>query len=183
METRVATRYARAFINASKQVGAVAEAEQDLRIICDILQSRADFKELLESPRIPREQKLSLIDRLFADRARPVTLRLLRLLIEKGRADTLQFIYAEFLRLKNEMEGVLKVDVLSAVPLTDNELRAIVAKLEAQTRKRIETKTTVDPSLIGGIAVKYCDNLLDGTVKAGLRRLKEKFYLDVLKQT
>ncbi len=81
------------------------------------------------------------------------------------------------------MEGVLKVDVLSAVPLTDNELRAIVAKLEAQTRKRIETKTTVDPSLIGGIAVKYGDNLLDGTVKAGLRRLKEKFYLDVLKQT
>lgn len=183
MEDRVATRYARALLNAAKQVDSVNEADQDLEVITALLHQREDFKEQFESPKIPRDRKLALLDKLFADRARPVTLRLLRLLVEKGRADTLDFIYAEFRRLKREMEGVLEVEISSAVPLTESELQAILTKLEKQTGKRIVSKSIVDPNLIGGIAVRYGDFVLDGTVRAGLRRLKEKLFLDVLKQT
>lgn len=182
MEHRVATRYARAFINAALQANSLHEADDDLKVITTVLESREEFRELFESPRVPREKKLALIDRLFADRARPITLKLLRLLVEKRREDSLGLIYKEFVRLKAEFEGVLHVEIQSAVPLEESEVREITTTLANQTGKRIEFKTIVDPALIGGVAVKYGDYVLDGTVSSGLRRLREKLFIDVLKQ-
>ncbi|HWP31332.1 MAG TPA: F0F1 ATP synthase subunit delta [Fimbriimonadales bacterium] len=183
MDPRAAHRYARALFSAARQTNTVREAEEDLEAICKILEAKPDFKKTLEAPKISREQKLKLVDRVFADRARPLTMRLLRLLIEKHREQEIPLIYKDYVRLREESEGILRVIISSAKPISDNELRKLIAALEKRTGKSILYETVVDPKLIGGVAVRYGDDVLDGTVQGALRRLKEHLYYDVLKQT
>lgn len=182
MDFRAASRYAKALLAAAKSEGSIREAEDDLKAITSILEARPDFKEALESPIVTNDRKLALIDKLFSDRARPITMRLLRLLIKKNREDELTVLYNEFVRLREESEGVLHLTIRSAVPLSEDEVNRIVKKIESQTGKKCATDLEVEPSLVGGIVAQYGDYVLDGSVKGALRRLKEKLYVDVLKQ-
>jgi len=183
MDPRAAHRYARAFFSVARQMNTVREAEEDLEAICSILEAKPDFKKTLEAPKISREQKLKLVDRIFADRARPLTMRLLRLLIEKHRQAEIALIYRDYVKLREESEGILRVMISTARPLSDSELRKLVTVLEKRTGKSILYETIVEPKLIGGVSVRYGDDVLDGTIQGALRRLKEHLYYDVLKQT
>jgi F-type H+-transporting ATPase subunit delta len=182
MDVRVARRYALALLQAAKAQQTVAEAEQDLVSISGILESRPDLREILESPKVPRDKKLDLVDKLFADRARPITLRLLRLLIEKGREREFSAVHQEFVRLREEADGVLRISITSAVPLKDAEQKGIVDLIAKQTNKRVLCEVEVDPSLMGGVRVQYGNSVLDGSVSGALKRLRERLYIDVLKQ-
>lgn len=182
MDIRAAARYARALLAAAKSEGSVQEAEDDLRAVTSILEARPEFKEVLESPKVTKDRKYALIDKVFSDRARPITMRLLRLLIKKNREDDITVLYKEFVRLREESEGLIHLTIRSAVALSDDEVNRIVRKIEAQTGKKCATELEVDSNLVGGVLVQFGDYVLDGSVKGALRRLKEKLYVDVLKQ-
>ena len=61
----------------------------------------------------------------------------------------------------------------SAVELPDESVEKIKAALSKQTGKKVAIKTTVDPSLIGGVVTKLGDLVLDGSVRTQLISLKE----------
>ncbi|MCW5946464.1 MAG: ATP synthase F1 subunit delta [Fimbriimonadales bacterium] len=182
MDARAALRYARALLAAAQKAGVITEVEQDLEAIVAILDAKPEFKQTLESPKVTRDKKLALIDRIFADRARPLTVRLLRLLVEKNREDDFALIAKEYVRLREEAEGILHVHISSAAPLSQDQVDRIVKKIESQTGKRVVYDLDVDPTKIGGVTARYGDNVLDGSVSGALRRLREKLYIDVLKQ-
>jgi F-type H+-transporting ATPase subunit delta len=64
--------------------------------------------------------------------------------------------------------------VVSAAPLTDDELTALTTRLETTTGGRIELQTSVDPSLLGGLVVRVGDRLIDGSVRGRLERLRNQ---------
>ncbi|MBV6502276.1 MAG: ATP synthase subunit delta [Fimbriimonadales bacterium] len=182
MDPQAAVRYARALLAAAQSSNSVTEAADDLEAIKVILDNRPELRKLLESPKVSRDRKRELIDKLFADRARPVTLKLLRLLVEKRREAELPLVHREFVRLKEESENKLRVHITSAVELKREELDALITKLSAQTGKTILPEVRVDPSLIGGIAVRFGDSVIDGSISGALRRLRERLVIEVLKQ-
>ncbi len=81
MDLRVARRYALALFSAAKESGSVEETAQDLDAIATLLSANDQAKGFLESPAVDRSAKLQFVDKVFSDRARPLTMRLLRLLI------------------------------------------------------------------------------------------------------
>ncbi len=182
MDATVATRYARAVLNVAKATHSIQQAEEDLEAISRLLTTREDLQRTLENPALSRERKLGLIDRLFADRARPITLRLLRLLVEKRRESLLGLIYREFVRLREESEGVLRITILAPQELPDDLLKQLIRKLESQTGKRIVYEFSLAPNLLGGIQVRYGDFVLDGSLGGALRRLREQIFIEALKQ-
>lgn len=182
MDTGVATRYARALLKVAQTTGSTQQAEEDLEAVCRLLSIHEDLKRALENPTLSRERKLDLIDRIFADRARPITLKLLRLLVEKRRESLLALIHQEFVRLREESEGILRIKISSPMEISTELVNQLLNKLERQTRKRIVYDFSLDPSLLGGIQVRYGDFVLDGSLGGALRRLREKIFIEVLKQ-
>ena len=59
-----------------------------------------------------------------------------------------------FRELADEHQGQLRGEVVSARPLSDDQLAAVRTKLEQMTGKRVFLETREDPSLIGGLVAR-----------------------------
>ncbi|GIV03004.1 MAG: ATP synthase subunit delta [Fimbriimonadales bacterium] len=182
MNPQVARRYAAATFAVAKKQNSVQEVQEDLDAIVALMKAREDLKEVYESPKIDRQRKLDLIERLFSDRARPITLRLLRLLIQKRREEELFLIRDAYQRIREEDAGILRITIRTALPLDGELEQRIVKRIAEQTGMTILHTTEVDPNLIGGVAVQYGDFVLDGSIRGHLKRLQERLYYDILKQ-
>jgi F-type H+-transporting ATPase subunit delta len=125
----------------------------------------------LANPAMPLDQRLDAAGRVFADLSQPVR-NLVLLLVRRGRIEQLPRVAAEFARLDDERNGLTHATATSAVPLGDEEVRAVVARLEQLTGARIELDTNVDPAILGGIVVRIGDRLIDGSVRGRLERLR-----------
>jgi F-type H+-transporting ATPase subunit delta len=64
--------------------------------------------------------------------------------------------------------------VRTALPLDDGQRAELVSRLRTLTESEVEVDETVDPDLIGGIAVRIGDQLYDATVRSRLERLRAR---------
>ena len=67
----------------------------------------------------------------------------------------------------------LTARVSSAVPLTDQEQAALDEKLKARFGQGLDVQFEVEPSLLGGVAVRVGDQVLDGSVRGKLDALTQ----------
>ena len=84
-----------------------------------------------------------------------------------------------FLELSRKQMNLVPVEVISAVPLTEQQLYDIEVRLIRMTRKQLDIRTTVDPSLLGGLRIIVENTVLDQSVKRKLADLKQVVYKGV----
>lgn len=96
-------------------------------------------------------------------------------LVSGGEGEVKAVLYA-FLDLARERMNLLPVEVISAVPLTPEQLAALDEKLIRMFRKQLEITTTVDPSLLGGLRVIAGNTVLDDTIKRKMMDMKNSVY-------
>ena len=67
------------------------------------------------------------------------------------------------------------VNVESAVAIDDKTAQSIQNYIKEKTgAKTIQLHTTINPAVIGGLVIKFGDNLLDTSIAAKLRNLKKE---------
>jgi len=181
-DTRVARRYARALFGVAKKGDVVKSVEADLDAVAGLLARDQRFKDFLFSPRIARDEKVGLVERVFSDRVTAITMKAIRLMLSKRREALFGEVRDEFVKLRREFGKVLYAQVLSSSELSEAERKRIVEKLEKASGKKVEPEFRVDPTLIGGVKVSYGNFVLDGTIRGGLRRLRDQLRYELLKQ-
>jgi F-type H+-transporting ATPase subunit delta len=75
----------------------------------------------------------------------------------------------------NEYAGIQPVYVHTAYELSDDQKAELTEALEKYTGKSVESHFQIDESLIGGVAVRIEDTVIDGTVRYKLDKLEEHF--------
>ena len=58
------------------------------------------------------------------------------------------------------------------MPLSEDEKRAIMARLSSITGKQVDVRTVVDESIIGGVIARIGDQLIDASSRTKLIALK-----------
>jgi F-type H+-transporting ATPase subunit delta len=96
----------------------------------------------------------------------------IRVLAENGRLDLLPEIRTQFHALRNEREGVIEAEVVSAFELSGAQLADLVQRLEKKTGRKVKAKVQLDKELIGGIKVVLGDKVIDGSARAQLSALE-----------
>jgi len=166
-------RYAEAAFEVAQRDDEVAAWRRELDAAAAIC-ADPDVVQALGNPAVPLEQRWSAAQKIFGTVVGRPVLNLIGLMLRRGRIDQLPRIAAEFRRLDNARQGIVLAHVTSAAPLTDQETRAVVARMEQFTGGRVELDVSVDPSLLGGLVVRVGDRLIDGSVRGRLERLRNQ---------
>lgn len=170
----LARRYARALLDIGKEERQVRRVLSEVERFAGLLTEVPALRDALEAAHINRRDKMAALDAaISSDGFLPATGNFLRLLIEKGRMNVLSQILAELRRLVEELEGIERVEVVSAVPLPGTQRDFLKSVLENQTGKRIELEEKLDPAVLGGMVVKMGSTIYDGSVRTQLSQIRE----------
>lgn len=168
----VARRYAAALYEEANARDLVDRIDEDMEMLQGSLDGSRELVRFFESPLISAERKDAVIDRLFADRVHDLTLRLLHLLVSKGRDDVTPSFAEAYRRMRDEQEGIVEANVRLAADLNERERDALAQKLQALTGQQVRLNTSVDSDLLGGMVVRIEDTVYDGSVRHQLERLR-----------
>lgn len=170
----VARRYAQALYEEAVRTDAVEGTDADVALIAETLDGSRELVRLFESPVVSQAKKDAVVAALFEERLRPLTLRFLRLLIEKGREDLFPEVVRAYRALRDEQQGIVEAHARTALPLSSDEERALTAALETMTGATVRLRVTRDPELLGGLIVRVGDTVYDGSVRHQLASLRER---------
>ena len=167
-------RYAKALVELAVEQQAVDRYSEELAAVNAVLGREVLLRQLLESPTLVMEKKSAMLGDLAAALELSAGMRnFLGLVLSKGRIGYLPQIEENYRRLADELSGVLRAQVTSAVALDAAQQQAIGAGLEKQTGKKVALNVNVDPKLIGGVQAEIGGRLFDGSVRTQLQRIEE----------
>jgi F-type H+-transporting ATPase subunit delta len=168
----LAGRYAGALFQAAAAKG------EDQKVLAELAAARELLLHSdgpLRHPRVSVADKKKLLGEKLDGKLGATALRFLELLIEKKRYDLFVMIASVYARLAADKRGVAKAHVRTAAPLSSDAQATLAARLKKFSGKDIELEIKEDPELIGGVAVKIGDWVLDSSLRGQLRRLRESF--------
>src|SRR6185369_10710593 len=105
----------------------------------------------------------AIVADLLGGRVPDGVLKLVSLLTERGRADRVAAVAAEFQRLLRRERGIVEAVVTSAAPLSEDETKALQKRIAEIAGGKTELEIKIDESLIGGLTVRIGDNLIDAS--------------------
>jgi ATP synthase F1 delta subunit len=170
-----ARRYAEAAFEVALAEDQLDRWQADLAEAVSVL-GRPDVEPTVHSPAVPLKERVEIVRQLLEPRIARGPLRLVTLVVERGKVHTLPRISDEYTRLLNTHRGVVMATVTSAVPLTDDETAAIRTRVEAMAGAKVELTRKVDPDLLGGLTIQVRDQLLDASIRGRLERLRDQLH-------
>ena len=152
-----------------RQLEAVGASVASLK---QALRESEDFRALVSSPLVGRDGS----ERAIAATAEslgldPVTRNFLGVLAKNRRLSQLGGIMRAFDMLAAHHRGEVTAEVVSAHPLSDDQVAALKTNLRAQTGRDIVVDLSVDPAILGGLVVKVGSRMIDGSIRTRLNTL------------
>jgi F-type H+-transporting ATPase subunit delta len=166
-----ARRYAQAVFDIARERNELDRWQSDLEKIATLADD-AELIALLENPKVRFEDKAKILAKGLGD-INPLALNLVYLLVTRGRFGMVADIADEYQRLLYSYRGMEQAEVTTAVELDADERRKLEERLEAVVGKKVVLKSSVDPSVLGGIVARIGGKLLDGSTRSRLMALKK----------
>ena len=175
MLERISRRYSTALYEEAKQKGELDKVSGDVDGVIDVITSSRDLELFFKSPIIDQKKKEAIVKEIFEGKVAKLTMNFMLLLIQRHRDAHILEILHDYQQLKNEKDGIVSVDVTSAVELTDDEKKQMKEKIDSYTKLNSKLSFKVDPNLIGGFIVKIKDVILDASIRRQLEILRKRF--------
>jgi len=171
--TGVAGRYATALFELAREEGKLEEVESQLSDFQEMLDNSDDLRRLAHSPAFSMDQQAKAM-RVIADAAGTsgLTKNFLELLVEKRRLSEISGIIGAFRTLAARHRGEVEADVVTAVPLGDEQKDALKQALRDFAGQDVSMNIRVDPSILGGLIVTVGSRMIDNSLRTKLNRLR-----------
>ena len=171
-ESKIARVYATALYQAATEADRVPQVRSDLGEFVEAAKASEGLRHLLITDEISDPKKKEILLELTQGGDEFVR-NLLRLLVDKSRESEVAGIYRAFVEFVEQAQGLVHVDVVSAVPMPSTLQEELRAKIASSLGKTIELKVSVDAELLGGLRLRIGDRVADASVRHQLERLRE----------
>lgn len=172
--------YAKAIYQAAQNQGkAEIVVQQMSSIVDDLLDKYPNLEQIFDSIRVKPDEKITMLDRLFASQAEPVLLNSLKVLARHERLGLLRRVVHQLQLMHAEALNLVRVQITTAVPLTPEHVERLRERARKQLGVEPQMIVTTNPGLIGGLTIRVGDTVYDGTLATRLANLRE----DMIKRT
>ncbi len=167
-----ARRYGEAAFQIARDGGTEERWSEGLSLMAAVF-SDSEIAALMQEARISSADKMGLAEKALAG-VEPLVLNLARLLVHRGRTALASQIEEAFQELADAERGIAHALVTTAVPLSDDETKAVAEKLSEISDLQVVVEAQVDERIIGGLVARIGDKLIDGSTRSRLLALKRR---------
>ena len=165
--------YANALFEAAQEKGRLETVSDELHAFAEAVEQIPQLRELLVNPQLDSRAKVEALAAVLVD-ADELVRNFLLLVAEKGRANQLTGIVREFDALVAAEEGILDVELTTAVELSDDDATKFLGQIEQVSGRRLRARREVDPKLIGGFVLRAGSHRADASIRGRLEGLRRE---------
>jgi len=164
--------YAQAILEIARVEDRVGLVEDDLFRFARAVDASEPLRVALTDPALPLDRRLAVIEQLTEGKALPLSTALIGMVVAAGLANEFGAIADRFVELAAAQREHDVAEVRSAIELDDDQVQRLAAALSRATKKSIEVRVVIDPSVLGGVVARIGDTVIDGTVRHRLEQMK-----------
>jgi len=167
-------KYAQGLVNALADEAEYHRVRNELEIFVGLAESHAALRGALSNPFLSARKKREIVREILegaGDGGK--TVRLILLIMDHGRMDSLSNIVGAIPEIWNERQGVLTFEVSSAVPLSEAQKERLAAELRRIERKPVSLAFRIDAKILGGLSLRKGNTVYDASVEGDLMKLKD----------
>lgn len=144
--------------------GNLDRLEEELFGFSKVISSDGELLQSLNSNKYSAEGKRVLVAKLFGGKIAPSTSRMLGHLVSGLRGRNLEGTIAYYIKATAARRERTIATVTSAIALTDAQREKLAAALAAKIGQKVRINVEVDPTVMGGISIRFADELIDATI-------------------
>ena len=161
----------RALELGAKEQGQLEQVEEELYQLSILLEDEKELTQLLSDRTATPAQKRGLLASVIYGKVTMFTEALALQVIGRPNRNPVDDL-ASLAGGVAEMRGKAVARVASAEALSDAQRTALAGKLEQIYGREMAIHSEVDPSLLGGMVVRVGDEVIDGSTRGKLNRLR-----------
>jgi len=166
--------YAIALYELSKENSELDKVESEMKKLNKLLDSSADFKEMILNPAVAKDDKKNVIFKIADQNNFSETFKkFLGFVAIKNRLFFLGKIIESFLNLVSNNKGELKAKLISSKKLSIEEQKKIQSELSKDFKSSLNIDYKYDPDLIAGLIIQVGSVMVDTSIKAKLKKLEK----------
>ena len=175
MAKLVSKTYGDALFSVALEENRVDELFEAVTIVSEALRANQEFGEMLNHPKIMKEDKVKMVEDTFSSRVPKEIVGIMTLMVSKGRASDILPTFDYFIGLVKEEKKIGKAKVTTAFSLSDAQKDKVEKKLLDTTKyEKFEMEYQVDETLIGGMVIRIGDRVVDSSIKTKLYDLSRE---------
>jgi F-type H+-transporting ATPase subunit delta len=148
----------------------IAKLEDQLFDFARVLIANPDLRQALNTSADSDEGKVALLESIVKGKYANSTINLLRRIIVLRRGRNIDATLAAYSHYVSSRKDRMAAHIRTAVELTPAQAEKLRAALTKEVGKEVHINIEVDPKVLGGISIRYGDEIIDGTV---INRLTE----------
>ena len=174
---RAAIRYAKAILSLATDQNTADVVSTDMKLIANTIAENKDLSQALQSPVVTSTVKKSILLEVFK-KSNKTTLSLINTLVANNRIDILEQVASKYNLLFDQSKGIELATVTTAIALTPDLKKKVLAKAKEITGKNVEVENIIDESILGGFILRIGDVQYNASVANQLSKLKREFTLN-----
>ena len=168
--TTIARPYAQAVLSQAQTEDNVDGWGDTLAFLAGVAKDPT-MSGVIANPSVDTAKLTTLMLDVAGDRLSDTTTNFVKLLAANHRLAALPEIQRQFERLRADLEGRLKVDIVSAYELSDAQATSLSEAVARRLGRQVDVSVTVDSALIGGVVIRAGDLVIDASMRGRLAQM------------
>lgn len=171
--TDLAGRYATALFELAEADGVLDGVADDLGRLGGMIAESDDLRRAIRSPVTARADQVRAMTAIMEKAEMgDLSTRFVAMVAGNRRLFALAAMISAYRALVAQHRGDVSASVVSAVALSDGQLKALAASLKSALGVTVSVDAHVDSELLGGLKVRVGSKLVDGSLSGKLQRLR-----------
>ena len=165
------------FADAIEQIAveaesAAANSENKLDLLLDelfgfskTLIENPDLRSALTNNSDTLARKVELVKNIYGSRFTASTIKLINQIVTGRSGRSIEKTLSAHIHAVTARRNRVNAFVSTAIPLTNSQQEKLASSLTKKIGQAVHLNINIEPSVIGGIAVRFGDEVIDGTIK------------------
>lgn len=178
LTSKVAKRYAQGLLDFTNESGQTAAVFSEMKDVVKIMIESKDLNKFFLTPYIDAKKKIEVANEIFKGLSTS-SQNLIKLVIKHGRENQLRNIAQEFINKVEDINGVQRVTLTTATPLSKENIDQILRSTDlVNANSNFDLKVNINQDILGGYILRVGDQQVDASVKTKLNQVKKDFQLN-----